>query len=154
MRWAGKIGWRVAALAALLIAAPLSLRAAGDAEKPVARTYHTAPAARQGETEAEAQAASAGCVSCHSASDAPSMHKSSAVVVGCADCHGGDPAVTAAIGTNKGSPEYAVLRDRAHVLPRYPKAWRFPSSANPQQSYTLLNREAPQFIRFMNPSDY
>jgi hypothetical protein len=150
----GKIGWRVAALAALLIAAPLSLQAAGDAEKPVARAYHTAPAARQGETEAEAHAQSAGCESCHTASDAPSMHKSSAVILGCADCHGGDPTVTAAAGLNKAAPQYAVLRDKAHVLPRYPKAWNFPSSAKPKQSYTLLNREAPEFVRFVNPSDY
>ena len=24
----------------------------------------------------------------------------------------------------------------------------------PKQSYTLLNREAPEFVRFVNPSDY
>jgi hypothetical protein len=150
----GKIGWRVAALAALLIAMPLSLRAAGDAEKPVARTYHTQAPAPAGETEAEAHAKSVGCESCHTASDAPSMHKSSAVVLGCVDCHGGDATVTAAAGLAKTSPEYAAARDRAHVLPRYPKAWGFPHSANPQQSYTLLNREAPQFVRFVNPSDY
>src|SRR5260370_22295399 len=103
MRRAGKIGWRMAALAALLIAAPLTLRAAGDEEKPVARVYHAAPAAKQGETEAEAHAASAGCDSCHTASDAPSMHKSSAVVLGCADCHAGDRAVTAPAGAQNGS---------------------------------------------------
>ena len=34
------------------------------------------------------------------------------------------------------------------------RAWHFPSSANPKQSYTLLNREAPEFVRFVNPSDY
>ena len=28
------------------------------------------------------------------------------------------------------------------------------SSANPKESYTLLNREAPEFVRFVNPSDY
>src|SRR3954447_21128969 len=112
MRRVGKIGWRMAALAALLVAAPLTLRAAGDEEKPVHRTYHTAPAAKQGETEAEAHAASAGCESCHTASDAPSMHKSSAVVIGCADCHGGDAAVTAPAGLAKGSAQYAILRDK------------------------------------------
>ncbi|THD66092.1 hypothetical protein [Phenylobacterium sp.] len=151
---AGNFGWRAAALAALLLVAPASLRAAGDEEKPVARTYHTAPSAPAGETEAEAHAKSVGCESCHTASDAPSMHKSTAVVLGCADCHGGDATVTAAAGLKKGSPEYAALRDRAHVLPRYPKAWNFPSSAKPKQSYTLLNREAPEFVRFVNPSDY
>jgi len=82
------------------------------------------------------------------------MHKSAAVVLGCVDCHGGDATVTAAAGLAKGSAQYAALRDKAHVLPRYPKSWHFPSSANPQESYTLLNREAPQFVRFVNPSDY
>jgi len=154
MGWAGKFGWRVAALAALIIAAPMSLRAAGDEEKPVKRAYHTAPAAPAYETEAEAHAKSVGCESCHTASDAPSMHKSSAVIIGCADCHGGDATVTAGAGVAKGTAAYAALRDRAHVLPRYPRAWNFPSSANPQQSYTLLNREAPEFVRFVNPSDY
>ena len=154
MRRGGKIGWGVAALAALLVAMPLTLRAADDEEKPVARVYHTAPAAAVGETEEQAHARSAGCESCHTASDAPSMHKSAAVVLGCVDCHGGDASVTAAAGLNKASREYAAIRDRAHVLPRYPRAWNFPSSANPKDSYTLLNREAPQFVRFVNPSDY
>src|SRR5690606_10335000 len=51
-------------------------------------------------------------------------------------------------------PDYARLRDEAHVLPRYPESWHFPSSANPERTYTLLNRESPEFIRFVNPSDY
>ncbi|HYN69152.1 MAG TPA: hypothetical protein VEX41_02960, partial [Candidatus Eisenbacteria bacterium] len=47
-----------------------------------------------------------------------------------------------------------VAQNQAHVLPRFPGAWHFPSSANPVRSYTLLNREAPEFVRFTNPSDY
>src|SRR6185503_1732376 len=146
--------WGMAALAALVLGLPVALRAAGDEEKPVQRAYRTAPPARQGETPEEAHAQSAGCESCHTASDAPTMHQTSAVVLGCADCHGGDPKVTAPAGLTKTSSEYARLRDQAHVLPRYPKAWNFPHSANPKQAYTLLNREAPEFIRFWNPSDY
>ncbi|HEY0435189.1 MAG TPA: hypothetical protein VGC92_01015, partial [Phenylobacterium sp.] len=152
-RGRNKAGW-IAALAALVLAAPVALRAAGDEEKPVARHYVTAPAAPMGETPEQAHAKSAGCESCHSKSDAPSMHVSPAVVLGCADCHGGDAKVTAPAGLAKGSAQYAALRDQAHVLPRYPRAWNFPHSANPKESYTLLNREAPQFIRFVNPSDY
>jgi len=144
----------MAALAALVLGAPAALRAAGDAEKPVARAYRTAPAAKQGETPEEAHARSAGCESCHTASDAPTMHETPAVVLGCADCHGGDAGVTAPAGLAKTSREYAALRDRAHVLPRYPRAWNYPHSANPKESYALLNREAPEFIRFVNPSDY
>ena len=35
-----------------------------------------------------------------------------------------------------------------------PESWHYPSSANPERSYTLLNRESPEFTRFINPSDY
>ncbi|MCX7676180.1 MAG: cytochrome c3 family protein, partial [Alteraurantiacibacter sp.] len=42
----------------------------------------------------------------------------------------------------------------AHVLPTLPESWHFPSSANPERSYSLLNREAPEYVRFVNPSDY
>jgi len=153
MGWMRAQGWGIAALAALLLALPVSLNAADD-EKPVHRVYRTAPPAFMGETPEQAQAASVGCVSCHSASDAPSMHVSSAVVLGCVDCHGGDAGVVAPATLTKGMPAYAKLRDKAHVLPRYPKAWDYPRSANPKQSYTLLNRESPEFIRFVNPSDY
>ena len=146
--------WGIAALAVLVLGLPVALKAAGDEEKPVQRAYHTAPLTRQGETPEEAHAQSVGCQSCHSASDAPTMHQSPAVVLGCADCHGGDARVTAPADLAKTSSEYARLRDQAHVLPRYPKAWNFPHSAGPKESYTLLNREAPEFIRFFNPSDY
>jgi hypothetical protein len=146
--------WGITALAALVLGLPVALKAAGDEEKPVARVYRTAPPAKQGETPEEAHAKSAGCESCHTASDAPTMHETSAVVLGCADCHGGDATVTAPAGLAKTSKQYADLRDKAHVLPRYPKAWGYPHSANPKESYALLNREAPEFIRFKNPSDY
>lgn len=148
--WLGK----AAALALMLLAAPAALHAASDAERPVARTYRTAPPAPRTQTEDEARAKSVGCVSCHTASDAATMHASTAVVLGCVDCHGGDPTVAAPANLKKGQAEYARLLDKAHVLPRYPAAWRFPSSAKPKESYTLLNREAPQFVRFVNPSDY
>ena len=39
------------------------------------------------------------------------------------------------------------------MLPRFPDAWHYPSSANPERTYTLLNKEAPEFIRFINPGD-
>ncbi len=81
------------------------------------------------------------------------MHASPAVVLGCTDCHGGDASVRRETA-GEASAEYAARRDRAHVLPRYPESWHFPSSANPQRSYTLLNRESPEFVRFINPGDY
>ena len=142
------------ALLALALTLTLSVRLfAEEGEKPVARTYAVAPPAPFAQTQAQADAKNVGCLSCHSANDAWTMHRSSAVVLGCTDCHGGDTRVVAT-GVAPADPRYAALRDRAHVLPRFPKTWHFPSSANPKQSYTLLNREAPEFIRFVNPSDY
>src|SRR4051794_12154113 len=150
---------RTALVAALLIAVAIvggaSLRAS-ELEKAVARDYtlvRAAPAPRTQEA-ADADAKSAGCVSCHSASDAHTMHRSPAVVLGCVDCHGGNPAIRRADGVEPGTPAYFALQSRAHVLPRYPETWHYPSSANPARTYALLNREAPEFIRFTNPSDY
>jgi LVIVD repeat len=146
MRWLALIG----------IAALTSSVAASEGERPVARDYslvRAEPAPRTQEA-ADADAKSQGCVSCHSASDAHTMHSSPAVVLGCADCHGGNPRIARPEGAAQGSPAWRAAEERAHVLPRYPGAWHYPSSANPQRTYTLLNREAPEFIRFTNPSDY
>ncbi len=128
---------------------------ASDEEKPKDIKYAFTPPAPQTQTPDEAKAKTEGCISCHSASDAWTMHKSDAVVLGCTDCHGGNAAVALADKTLKlDDPAYVRLRNQAHVLPRYPKSWHWPSSANPKQSYTLLNKEAPEYIRFVNPSDY
>ena len=81
------------------------------------------------------------------------MHANPAVVLGCVDCHGGDAQVAAPSGLGDGDPAYRALVEQAHVLPRYPESWHYPSSANPQHSYTLLNRESPEYVRFVNPSD-
>ncbi len=145
--------WPWIALGAVLLAA---IAPASEGEKPVVRDYAlvTAPPAPKSQTQEQADAKSAGCLTCHSASDAPTMHRPESVVLGCTDCHGGNTAVLAPSGLARTDPAYARLRDAAHVLPRYPLAWHFPSSANPQRSYTLLNREAPAFVRFVNPSDY
>jgi hypothetical protein len=142
-------------LTALLLAtAALVAVASDDHGKPVERQYVTAPHAPLMQTEAEALAKSAGCNDCHRATDLPTMHASPAVVLGCTDCHGGDAGVRWNGGPVEPTPDYAAARDRAHVLPRYPEDWHYPASANPERSYTLLNREAPEFIRFVNPSDY
>ena len=88
------------------------------------------------QTVEEAHAKSHGCVVCHL--NTGDMHTTDTVNLGCTDCHGGEPNET-------------KDKNRAHVLPRFPDAWR--SSANPVRSYTLLNRESPEFIRFVNPGD-
>jgi hypothetical protein len=151
---------RFAVTAAALLAAGAigtSQLSASEKEKAVARDYSLvrAAAAPRTQDQAIADAQSAGCVSCHTASDAHTMHATPAVVLGCADCHGGNPRVSSPAGTHHpNEPAYVAARDAAHVLPRYPASWHFPSSANPRRSYTLLNIEAPEFVRFVNPSDY
>lgn len=108
-----------------------------------------APAAQ---TVSQADAKSRGCVSCHVETDRHTMHQNPGVVLGCTDCHGGDAAVDAK-ALRRGEPAYEAALEKAHVLPRFPKEWNWPSSANPQRSYTLLNRESPEYVRFVNPGD-
>jgi hypothetical protein len=148
------------ALAALLLTTSLLFSAsrsgAAEGEKPLTRDYSlvTAPPAPSRQSVAEAAAKSEGCISCHVQTEAPTMHVTPAVRLGCTDCHGGNATVRGNPRLPSGDPDYAAARDAAHVLPRYPESWHFPSSANPKHSYTLLNREAPEFIRFVNPGDY
>lgn len=123
-------------------------------ESGVERKYVAAPPAPAGQTPDQAQQKSIGCVGCHTASDSKTMHMSSAVQLGCADCHGGNAKVIVAKGASRESSEYKSAMESAHVLPRFPKDWNYPSSANPERTYTLLNRESPEFTRFINPSDY
>ena len=113
-----------------------------------------APPAPKNETQEQANAKSAGCMSCHTQVDSMTMHPEGNVVLGCTDCHGGDASVHVGKELDPKSKAYAQARDQAHVLPLYPKTWGYPSSANPKQSYTLLNKESPEFVRFKNPSDY
>ncbi len=140
--------------AGLLI--PVAALVASEGERPVVRDYTLviAPPAPERQTIDEALAKTEGCQSCHVATEAPTMHVSPAVRLGCTDCHGGNAAVRGNPDLPRDDPAYAAAREQAHVLPRYPGAWHYPSSANPKHSYTLLNREAPEFVRFVNPSDY
>jgi len=126
---------------------------ASEGEKPRNVEYPYYPAAPQKQTWLDAHSKSTGCVSCHTESDAITMHVSQAVVLGCTDCHGGDESMHAPQGVTAGE-EYDAARDSAHVQPLYPESWHYPSSANPERSYTLLNHESPEYIRFVNPSDY
>ncbi len=88
-----------------------------------------------GQSAAQAALKSHGCISCHQG--VGDMHRSPNVRLGCTDCHGGDA--------------HATTKHEAHVHSKHPEVWC--SSANPQRSYTLLNHESPEFIRFVNPGD-
>ena len=136
----------------LLTSLVLGLALAGPAlaaggEKPVHRDYVTAPPAPRAQMPEQAMAKSVGCLSCHKQTDAYNMHTNPGINLGCTDCHGGDATVM-----GQDIHERAVI-ERAHVLPTYPKGWHYPLSRNPERSYTLLNREAPEYLRFVNPSD-
>ena len=87
------------------------------------------------QSKEKADRKSAGCLCCHQNVHDP--HFKETLHLGCVDCHGGDPT--------------SNVKEKAHVLPRFPEAW--PTSANPVRSYTLLNHESPEFIRFFNPGD-
>ncbi len=142
---------------AIVLAVAASDVGAAEKEKPQKVDYSkvTAPPAPLFQDTAAVDAKSAGCLSCHTKTDAPTMHNPDADIrLGCTDCHGGNADIFAAEGLSKDAPEYIAWRDEAHVLPKYPKSWHFPSSANPKRSYTLLNKESPEFVRFVNPSDY
>ena len=140
----------------LLVPTLLCLSAVGfaaEGEQPRHIDYPSYPPAPVKQEQSDADRKSAGCVSCHTASDAATMHVSEAVVLGCTDCHGGAADVFVPAGAPSGDAIDSA-RDSAHVQPLYPETWHYPSSANPKQSYTLLNRESPEFVRFVNPSDY
>ncbi len=97
------------------------------------------------------KASASGCVTCHTRTDAASMHESPAVRLDCVDCHGGNAAIEVDPELAAGSAEYEGRKREAHVAPRYPDRW--PSSANPERTYALLNDERPEFVRFVNPGD-
>jgi len=136
-------------IASFLLLGLLATGAPSEAAESVA-----APPAPVKQTVAEATAKSAGCMSCHTTTDSLTMHTSPGVTLGCADCHGGNPAVVRSAVALPGSSEYRRALDGAHVQPRYPEEWNYPSSVKTPRTYTLLNRESPEFIRFLNPSDY
>lgn len=149
--------WTALVCAALAIGYSQTTLAAGGG-KPVKRDYAaagvTASPAPARQTVEEMLAKSSGCTSCHTASDAPTMHETPAVRLGCVDCHGGNPSVVGNAQLSHDDIAYVTAREAAHVLPTLPESWHYPSSANPKRSYTLLNKEAPEFVRFVNPSDY
>ncbi|HEX5756262.1 MAG TPA: hypothetical protein VFY12_07905 [Arenimonas sp.] len=129
---------------------------ASEAAAAIERHYVMQAPAPKAQSLAAAAAKSAGCRSCHVKTEHASMHANPAVVLGCTDCHGGDAGIDRPAGAEyRGAlqADYVQAMQRAHVLPRYPDAWHTPSSANPERSYTRLNREAPAFVRFINPGD-
>src|SRR5439155_5421835 len=73
----------------------------------------------RGQSESEASAKSAGCVSCHGLTDEPTMHPTKTVHLGCTDCHGGNSSVSA-INADPNSSDYKSAKEKAHVQPHDP----------------------------------
>jgi len=138
--------------AVLLVLAGGAMAAEGESPRHI--DYPIYPPAPAVQSDQEMAAKSHGCVSCHTETDEKTMHANPAVVLGCTDCHGGDATIMKPAGARQGDREYFASQEKAHVLPRLPESWHYPHSANPEHSFTLLNRESPEYIRFVNPSDY
>jgi nitrate reductase cytochrome c-type subunit len=103
---------------ALLCAGSASAVLASDEEHAVERKYVTAPPSPASQTDESVQAKSAGCLTCHTQTDASTMHLNPAVKLGCTDCHGGNSTVRVASGAQRGSEDYRKAFESAHVLPR------------------------------------
>ena len=143
-------------LAALTLGSAAQRIVAAEGEKAIERNYALvlAPPAPARQSDAQVQMKSSGCLSCHVETDAPTMHATPAVKLGCTDCHGGNANIRGDPALGFGHGDYVAAREAAHVLPKYPDSWHYPSSANPKRSYALLAKEAPEYVRFVNPGDY
>ncbi len=120
----------------------------------VERHYETAANAPKSQSHESMLAKNRGCVSCHSQSDAKTMHQNPNIKLACIDCHGGSETIIRPKNSQQGDEQYQIAMQQAHVLPKIPDQWPLPSSRNPERTYALLNHESPEFIRFINPSDY
>src|SRR5580704_13724113 len=104
-----------------------------------------------GQSQEEADRKSAGCISCHTQTDEPTMHTTGTLRLGCTDCHGGNADARGASSAATTSPEYEQVKRHAHPQPRDPKL--ADRSANPERLYTQWLKESPEYVRFVNPGD-
>src|SRR5216683_6267830 len=104
-----------------------------------------------GQTQDEADRKSAGCISCHTQTDEPTMHATGTLRLACTDCHGGNADTRIATGVAPTSPEYEQAKRQAHPQPRDPKL--ADGSANAERLYTQWLKENPEYVRFVNPGD-
>ncbi len=102
-----------------------------------------------GQSPEETARKSAGCVSCHGLTEAPSMHTTGTVQLGCVDCHGGNGDAMRPAGSDMRAYERA--KHEAHPKPR--NSAYADLSANPVRAYTDWLKEDREYIRFINPGD-
>src|SRR3954468_10179062 len=106
-----------------------------------------------GQTKEQADAKSAGCVSCHLKTDSATMHPTDTVQLGCIDCHGGNAEVKITAGQTAGSAEYEQVKLQAHVQPRSSENRSGDRPSRPGRYYAEWLREPQEFIQFVNPGD-
>jgi hypothetical protein len=93
------------------------------------------------QSDADVAAKSTACLGCHQNVHDP--HFKTTVHLGCTDCHGDGRSPASLAPGQRGCP----------IAPPNlnPNVWR--TTANPVRSYTVLNHESPEFIRWVNPGD-
>jgi hypothetical protein len=109
------------------------------------------PGVLRGQSQQEADRKSAGCITCHTATDEPTMHPSKAVHLGCTDCHGGNFNASISPGTAPNAPEFDAVKQKAHIQPRDPVFKN--RSTIPERAYTLWLKEPADYVKFVNPGD-
>ena len=119
--------------------------------RPQAASEQDAQGPFRGQSQEGAMAKSTGCISCHTATDEPTMHPSKGVHLGCTDCHGGNNSVVVAAGVSQSSPEYQGTKEKAHVQPR--DSFFRNRTTLPEGAYTRWLKESPEFVKFINPGD-
>jgi hypothetical protein len=134
---------------ALFLCASIALLVTGL--RGFSATPQYAPQDSMGQSSEEADRKSAGCVSCHSPIDEPTMHPTKTVRLGCTDCHGGNSSAGITPGIAHNSPEYLAAKENAHVQPRDP-AFRN-RGALPERVFTKWLEESADYVKFVNPAD-
>lgn len=138
-------------LAALCITALLIWPAIRSRTASAALQDPPATSPLRGQSPEEVQRKSAGCISCHTATDEPTMHPTKTVQLACTDCHGGDSTISAPAGSAATSPDYLAAKQKAHVQSKN-SAFRN-RSATPERAFTQWLAESYEYIKFVNPGD-
>jgi len=147
----GSGSFRTPLITLFVVAIPVFL-ASFDAHSRIASASAQEPQNPvRGQSQEDADRKSSGCISCHTATDEPTMHPSKAVHLGCTDCHGGNVSISVASGTAPNSPEYIAAKEKAHVQARQPS---FENRATiPERAYAEWLKESAEYVRFVNPGD-
>jgi len=105
----------------------------------------------RGQTEQEAAAKCAGCISCHGQTDEPTTHPTKTVRLGCTDCHGGNSSLSTASGADPNSTDYKSIKEKAHVQPHDPIFKN--RSAVPEIVFSKWLAESAEYVKFVNTGD-